>query len=78
MFVSLGFSYTALRESVYPMLLALLIAFAGNMASVAPVAQKVLSLLAVIFYVSSWFCNGRRGKVIVVRSAFMITLSVTV
>jgi len=60
------------------MLLALLIAFAGNMASVVPVAQKVLFLLAVNFYVSSWFCNGWLGKVIVVRSAFMITLMFTV
>ena len=60
------------------MLLAFLIAFAGNMASVVPVAQKVLSLLAVIFYASSCFCNGRLGKVIVVRSAFINTLSFTV
>ena len=73
-FLREAFSCTALREPVYPMLLALLMAFGGNMASVVPVVQNVLFLLAVMFYVSSCFCNGRLGKVIVVRTALLITL----
>lgn len=61
-------------EPGYGAFIALIMVVNGNIASIVPVVQNLLFLMALVFYVHACFNNGRLNRHMVIRTSLLIAL----